>query len=188
MDRFFCSGCFRGRELLSPLHGRFGDLLYQDYRVSCIRKDAIQKATDVIAKRAAVIGIESLNVVGMMENRHLSKSLADASMAEFHRCLKYKMSWSGGQVVGADRWYPSSKTCSRCGVVNDDLGFDEVFRCLACDNVIDRDLNAAINLRNLAASSAVTACCPGSSGSNSRSSETTGWAGTERHDRLVLHG
>jgi putative transposase len=146
----------------------------QHYKVSCVRKDAIHKATNVIAKRSAVLGIESLNVSGMIKNHHLAKALADASMSEFHRQLHYKMGWSGGIVVSADRFYPSSKTCSRCGIVKEDLSLlDRVFRC-ECGLEIDRDLNAAINLRNLAVrqvlpdqeAQASKACGEESSGSN----------------------
>lgn len=163
-------------------------LALQHYRVSCVRKDAIHKATDTIAKCAGTVVIESLNVIGMMKNRHLSKSLADASMSEFHRCLKYKMAWAGGQVIEADRFYPSSKTCSRCKAIKEDLGFGEVFRCTYCGFVVDRDLNAAINLKDLAGSSPVTAYCPRSSGLDSGPGETTGWVGTEHHHGLVLDG
>ena len=128
------------------------------YRVKCVRNDAIQKATAAIAKRAAVIGVESLNVAGMMRNHHLAGSLSDSALSEFSRCLQYKVLWHGGQVIEADRWFPSSKTCSACGTVKQTLSLSErTFRC-GCGLEIDRDLNAAINLRNLAASSVVTVC------------------------------
>jgi putative transposase len=127
----------------------------QHYKVSCIRKDAI---TTSIAKRATVIVLETLNVQGMMKNRRLAKSLADASMSEFHRQIEYKASWYGAKIVRADQFYPSSKTCSSCGQVKQDLGFAETYRCGACGLVLDRDVNAALNLRNLAEGSSVTAC------------------------------
>ena len=140
-------------------------LAHQHYRVSCVRNDAISKATSAIATRARILGIESLNVAGMMKNHCLARSLADASLAEFHRQLEYKVKWAGGIIVKADRWFASSKTCSKCGVVKDTLLLSErVFRCEACGLEIDRDLNAAINLRNMAASSGATACGDSSSG------------------------
>ena len=121
-------------------------------------EDSTHKTSDAITKRAAILCIESLNVAGMVKNHHLAKAVSDASMAELHRQLRYKMASSGGLVVEADRFYPSSKTCSRCGVIKQDLALaDRVFKC-TCGLEIDRDLNAAINLKNLAVSSTVTAC------------------------------
>ncbi len=140
-------------------------LARQHYRVSNIRKDTIHKATSAITKQASTIVIESLNISGMMKNRKLSKAMADAGLGEFHRQLTYKVGRSGGQLIRADRFFPSSKTCSKCGAVKDDLTLsDRTFRCSECGLTIDRDLNAAINLKKLAASYAVSACCPGSSG------------------------
>jgi putative transposase len=139
-------------------------LARQHYRVACVRNDAIHKATTAIAKRAVVLGIESLNVAGMMKNHRIAGALADAALSELHRQLDYKMKWHGGVVVKADRFFPSSKKCSSCGREKDALPLSErVFRC-ECGNVVDRDENAAINLRNLAVSSTVSACCPGGSG------------------------
>jgi putative transposase len=130
----------------------------QHYRVTCVRNDAIHKCSNAITKRAHTVVIESLNVAGMLKNHCLAKAISDAGMAELHRQITYKMAWAGGVVIQADRWYPSSKTCSACGLVKDDLTLtDRVFRC-ECGFKCDRDHNAAINLRNLAASSAVTAC------------------------------
>ena len=145
-------------------------LARRHYRVSNIRKDSIQKATSVvIAKRPKLIGIETLNVRGMMKNHHLARALSDASMSEFLRVLQYKAGWAGIPIVKADRWFPSSKLCSNCGVVNEDLRLsDRVFGCSICGSKLDRDLNAALNLRNLAASTASSAgfeaCGVGSSG------------------------
>lgn len=131
----------------------------QHYRVACIRRDSIHKATSAITKSASVIGIETLNVKGMMQNGRLSKALSDASLSEFLRQIEYKARWRGAIVVKADRFYPSSKTCSGCGSVRADLTLgDRTYECGSCGLEIDRDLNAAINLRALAASSAVTVC------------------------------
>jgi putative transposase len=133
-------------------------LAKQHYRVSCVRKDAIHKCSNAIAKRAKTVVLESLNVAGMLKNHNLAKSISDAGMSELHRQIKYKMEWAGGEVIEADCWYPSSKTCSSCGLVKASLTLaDRVFRC-GCGLILDRDHNAAINLRKLAVSSTVTAC------------------------------
>lgn len=133
-------------------------LAKQHYRVSCVRNDSIHKCSNAITKRAKTVVLESLNVAGMLKNHNLAKSISDAGMSELHRQIKYKMAWSGGEVIEADRWYPSSKTCSSCGLVKAGLTLaDRVFRC-ECGFVLNRDHNAAINLRKLAVSSTVTAC------------------------------
>jgi putative transposase len=135
------------------------------YRVCCIRNNAIHKATSaVIAKQPSAIGIESLNLAGMVRNHRLARAVSDASLAELHRQLEYKARWAGIEVGKADRWFPSSKTCSACGAVKEDLFLGErTYRCDACGLALDRDVNAAINLRSMAlrsmaASSAATAC------------------------------
>lgn len=146
----------------------------QHQKIANIRKDNQHKASTAITKSADVIVVESLNVKGMMRNRKLSKALADASLSEFLRQLKYKAKWAGKQVIEANRWYPSSKTCSNFGSVKDPLGLEErTFNCDDCGFSIDRDLNAAINLKNLAGSSPVSACCPGASTSNATGSGQT---------------
>lgn len=137
----------------------------QHLKVASIRQDALHKCSDAITKRASVIVLEDLNVAGMMRNHSVAGALADASVAELHRQIRYKAAWRGATVLTADRWYPSSKTCSGCGCVRAELSLSErVFHCDACGLVMDRDLNAAVNLRSLAASSAVTACGEASSG------------------------
>jgi putative transposase len=134
-------------------------LARQHYRVACVRSNAIHQATNAIAKRACVVGIETLNVRGMLRNHCLAGALSDAGLSEFLRQLEYKVQWAGGTVVKADRWYPSSKTCSSCGSVNEGLTLAvREWACVACGSVHDRDVNAAINLENMAVSSAVTAC------------------------------
>jgi putative transposase len=122
----------------------------QHYRISCVRQDAIHKASDVITKRASTIVVEDLNVAGMLKNRSLARSVADSSMAELHRQVIYKAGWRGVAVKTASRWFPSSKTCSQCKVINQGLTLsDRQFHCHACGMKMDRDLNAAINLANL---------------------------------------
>lgn len=140
-------------------------LARQHYRVKCVRSNALHQATSAISKRAAVVGIETLNVRGMLRNHCLAGALSDAGMAEFLRQLEYKVGWAGGTVVKADRFYPSSKTCSGCGHIVEQLPLSvREWVCPECGCVYDRDVNAAINLRNMAASSAVSACRLGSAG------------------------
>lgn len=105
------------------------------------------------------IVIEDLNVRGMMANRHLARSIADMGFFEFRRQLEYKARMRGGVVVVADRWFPSSKTCSVCGSVQEKLPLSiRQWTCQECGADHDRDVNAAINLKNMAVSSTVSAC------------------------------
>lgn len=102
-------------------------------------------------KPSAVV-VEDLNVKGMMANGKLAKAVADSSMGELRRQIEYKADWNGVQVVTADRWFPSSKTCCECGYINAELTLsDRVWTCESCGTVLDRDLNAAKNLARLAA-------------------------------------
>ena len=128
-------------------------------RIAAVRRDATHKATTMLAKTYRRIGIEDLNVRGMARNRHLARSIMDGGFFEFRRQLDYKARFYGATVVVADRWFPSSKTCSCCGSVKAELALSQrTFHCDACGHEIDRDLNAARNLEHLAASSAVSAC------------------------------
>ena len=93
------------------------------------------------------ISIEDLHVAGMVKNRHLAKSVSDAAFGEFRRRLEYKVARTGARLHIVDRWYRSSKTCSNCGRVKAKLSLAErTYRCDSCGLVMDRDLNAAINI------------------------------------------
>ncbi|MDD4933293.1 MAG: transposase [Methylacidiphilaceae bacterium] len=128
-------------------------------RIANIRRDATHKATTMLVKTYRRIGIEDLNVRGMARNRHLARSIMDGGFSEFRRQLDYKARFYGATVVVADRWFPSSKTCSCCGSVKAELALSQrLFQCDDCGYEARRDLNAARNLENLAASSAVSAC------------------------------
>ncbi len=130
-------------------------------RIAHIRADTLHKLTSDLARRFHTIGIEDLNVRGMMANRHLARSIADMSFFEFRRQLEYKAERRGGMVVVADRWFPSSKTCSDCGSVQKDMPLSlRQWICQDCGASHDRDMNAARNLATYAASSAVSACGP----------------------------
>lgn len=134
-------------------------------RIANTRKDSLHKLTTSLVKEYEVLGIENLNVKGMMGNKHLSRALSDSSFGEFRRQLEYKRASTGTKVIVADRWFASSKTCSSCGHKLEKLSLKtRAWQCPSCGEHHDRDINAAINLRNLAASSAVTACGEASSG------------------------
>jgi putative transposase len=141
----------------------------QHIKIANIRRDNQHKASTAIAKSADVIVIENLNVEGMKQNRCLSKAVSDAGMSTFLRQIEYKAEWAGKQVIEASRWYPSSKTCSSpgCGFINKDLTLkDRSWVCPDCGAKHDRNFNASVNLKNLAGSSPVSACCPGASTSD----------------------
>jgi putative transposase len=130
-------------------------------RIASLRKDTLHKLTTYLAKNHGTVVIEDLNVSGMMANRKLASSVQDMSFYEFRRQLEYKTKLYGSKLVVVDRWFPSSKTCSCCGAKKETLSLSErVFKCEDCGLEIDRDLNAAINLRN-AASHVVSACGSG---------------------------
>lgn len=118
-------------------------------RISNIRDNYIHQITTALVKtKPEYIVIEDLNVSGMMKNRHLSKAVMNQKFYEFRRILTYKCSLYGIPLFIADHFYPSSKICSRCGHIKKDLKLNErVYRCPECGLEIDRDLNAAINLR-----------------------------------------
>ena len=117
-------------------------------RVADVRADAIHKATTMIARNYSVVCVEDLHVAGMVKNRHLARSLSDAALGEFRRQLEYKAARSGAELRVVDRWFPSSKTCSNCGVVKAKLSLSErTFNCDDCGLSIDRDVNAAINIQ-----------------------------------------
>jgi len=126
---------------------------------SNLRHDGLHKLTSNLTRRFNSIGIEDLNVKGMMQNRHLSRSVADMGFFEFRRQLEYKAGFRGGLIVVADRWFASSKICSNCGEKLKILPLSvREWRCQCCNKQHKRDVNAAINLKNLAVSSTVLAC------------------------------
>jgi putative transposase len=117
------------------------------YRVACVRKDAIHKATTLISKHFETIVIENLNVSGMVKNHNLAGAIHDAAFAEQRRQLEYKAVINCGTVILADRFFASSKTCSACGNVMDRLPLKvREWSCPDCGAIHDRDFNAATNL------------------------------------------
>ena len=116
-------------------------------RLANIRSNYLHKTTTSIVKTKPYrVVIEDLNVKGMMKNKHLSDAIRNQGFYEFRRQLEYKCKFRGIELVVADRFYPSSKTCSQCGKIKKDLKLnDRVYNC-SCGLSIDRDLNASINL------------------------------------------
>jgi putative transposase len=120
------------------------------YRIACQRNDFLHQLSSSLAKTKSVIVLEDLHVSGMQRNKHLALSIGDAGFGELRRQLSYKCAWYGSRLVVADRFFPSSKTCSGCGMTRDRLDLGErVFECDVCELSLDRDENAAINLRRL---------------------------------------
>lgn len=117
-------------------------------KLSNIRTNYIHQVTTAIVKnKPSRIVLEDLNIRGLVRNKHLSKSISGSKWFEFRRQIEYKAELYGIEVMVADRWYPSSKTCSCCGNIKKDLKLsDRVYRCIECGLMIDRDVNASINL------------------------------------------
>jgi len=128
-------------------------------RIANIRRDSLHKLSTSITRRFHTIGIEDLNVKGMLGNQHLARAIADMGFYERRRQLEYKATWRGGHFVLVDRWFPSSKLCSCCAYRLESLGLNmRHWTCPGCGSLNDRDVNAAINLRNVAVSSTASAC------------------------------
>lgn len=119
--------------------------------VANARADFLHKLTTSLTRTNSTIVIEDLAVIGLVRNRHLARHIADVGWAEFRRQLTYKAAWYGSTVIVADRWFPSTRTCTKCDAINRDLTLaDRIWKC-ACGTWHDRDHTAAINLQRLAA-------------------------------------
>ena len=150
---------WKAKEFLARLH----------HRISNVRMDAHHQATHRILQGIRALGIESLTVKGLMKNRKLSKALADASLSGFLTKLKYKAVRRGIRIVEASRFWPSTKRCSSCGYVKKKVSLSErEYHCGVCGFVEDRDINAAINLRQLASSTeeSLNACSANADGTS----------------------
>ena len=125
-------------------------------KIADARRDFLHKLSTRLINENQVITIESLSVSNMQKNRHLSKSIGDASWSEFLRQLEYKAHWYGRELIGIDKWYPSSKRCSDCGHTVPKMPLNvRQWTCPECGSEHDRDVNAARNV--LAAGLAVSA-------------------------------
>ena len=138
---FLSKNWYKQKQIVERLH----------YRIACIRRDAHSQTTTDILKCVSKIGIETLSVTNLLKNRNLSKALSDAALGGFLEKLKTKAETLGIPITQADRFFASSKTCSACGSKKEDLTLsDRQYHCSHCGTSIDRDVNAAINLRTLA--------------------------------------
>ncbi len=116
-------------------------------QIANIRRDVQHKFTTELARTVGTIGIEDLNILGMMANRKLSRAIADAAMGQLLQFLKTKIANTGGNLFIASRWFPSTKLCSCCGHIKKRMPLKHrTYRCLVCGLVMERDLNAALNL------------------------------------------
>jgi putative transposase len=119
-------------------------------KIANIRCDYLHKLTNYLAKNHSLVVIEDLNVSGMLKNGKLASYIADGSFYEFKRQLEYKCQLYGGSLLVVSRWFPSSKTCHCCGEVKQSLSLGErIFHCEKCGWLLDRDLNAALNLERV---------------------------------------
>ena len=124
------------------------ELLKLSRRLTNIRYNYLHQTTsEIIKRKPSFICIEDLNVSGMMKNKHLSKAIQQQGFYEFRRQIEYKSAWNNIPVIIADRFFPSSRLCSCCGEVKKDLKLsDRIYKC-DCGNIIDRDYQASLNLK-----------------------------------------
>lgn len=128
----------KARHKVARLHARIADC----------RRDALHQATRTLINENQVLCVESLSITGMVKNRHLAKAISDAGWGEFVRQLGYKAEWAGRQLVKVSQWLPSSKTCHHCGHRVEKLPLSQRhWYCKGCGHAIDRDINAARNIR-----------------------------------------
>ena len=120
-------------------------------KVSNQRKDFLHKTSTKLIRENQSVAIEDLNVSGMLKNHSLAFSISDASWGIFIDMLEYKAEWYGVNILKIGRFDPSSKTCSNCGRINKELALkDRIWTCKGCNTVLDRDINAAINIKSFA--------------------------------------
>jgi len=129
------------------------------WRIGNIRRDALHKATTQLAKNHGEIVIEDLDVQSMVQDRRLARSILDVALGEFRRQLEYKCRWYGSHLTVAPRFTPSTKRCSSCGHVTDEMPLSKrTYECESCGLVLDRDLNAALNLVAMSSTETLDAC------------------------------
>jgi putative transposase len=119
----------------------------QHARIADSRGSFLHEVSSQLVQTHDRLCLEDLAVANLMTNRRLARAIGDAGWTEFARQLGYKAAWFGAELVACDRWFPSTKTCSRCGTVKQQMGLAErIFRCGGCGLTLDRDCNAAANL------------------------------------------
>lgn len=134
-------------------------------KITNIRQNNIHQITSKLINENQVICLEDLSVKNMMSNHCLAKAIGDASWGELVRQLTYKAGWYGRTIIKIDRYFPSSKTCSHCGYINENLTLsDREWKCPRCQTVLDRDYNASLNILrqglNLTVGTTGLAACP----------------------------
>ena len=124
------------------------ELLKVIKRLTNIRQNYLHQTTsEIIKRKPSFICMEDLNVSGMMKNKHLSKAVQQQCFYEFRKQIEYKSNWNNISVIIAERFFPSSKLCSCCGNIKKDLKLsDRIYKC-ECGNIIDRDFQASLNLK-----------------------------------------
>jgi putative transposase len=119
----------------------------QHAHIADARRSFLHEVSSQLVQTHDRLCLEDLAVANLMTNRHLARAIGDAAWTELARQLGYKAAWFGAELVACDRWFPSTKTCSRCGTVKQQMGLAErIFRCDGCGLATDRDRNAATNL------------------------------------------
>ncbi|WP_328541735.1 transposase [Streptomyces sp. NBC_00371] len=139
----------KARRKVAKVHARIADR----------RRDALHKITTRLVRDNQTLVIEDLTVRNMVKNRKLARAISDAAWSQFRSMLEYKAAWYGREVIAIDRWFPSSKLCSSCGALADEMPLSVRTWTCECGTTHDRDVNAAKNL--LAAGRAVAACGAG---------------------------
>ncbi|MFE4776275.1 RNA-guided endonuclease TnpB family protein, partial [Streptomyces sp. NPDC056713] len=139
----------KARRKVAKIHARIADR----------RRDALHKITTRLVRDNQTLVIEDLTVRNMVKNRKLARAISDAAWSQFRSMLEYKAAWYGREVIAIDRWFPSSKLCSSCGALADEMPLSVRTWTCDCGTTHDRDVNAAKNL--LAAGQAVAACGAG---------------------------
>jgi putative transposase len=145
MRKYRINGSYKETNQIKKLKKQISRLYYH---ISNIQKNYIHQITHSLIKmKPKRVIMEDLDIKGMMKNRNLARAIQEQSLYEFIRQMKYKCEWAGIDFIQADRFFPSSKTCSYCGAYKKGLKLsDRIFECPECGNKIDRDYNAAINL------------------------------------------
>jgi putative transposase len=151
-------------------------------RIANIRRSFLHEVSSQLAKTHGKLVLEDLAVANLFHNRHLARAIGDAGWAELNRQLAYKQAWRRGEVVVCDRWFPSTKTCSQCGLVKRHMKLAErIFRCDTCGLVMDRDRNAAINLAAWAEAASRAAAQASDRQAGGRVTNAPGGKGAGRH-------
>jgi putative transposase len=156
-------------------------LAHEHARIADTRRSFLHEVSSRLVKTHDRLCLEDLAVANLVRNKHLARAIGDAGWAELARQLAYKQAWRGGQVMIADRWFPSTRTCSRCGLVKQRMGLGErIFCCDRCGLVMDRDRNAAANLAAWAEAASLAAVQAPDRQAGGRVSNASGGEGAGR--------